>query len=106
MTLPKISIETIAATAAQATRQDVDTFAVSSMLELVQEQPELTNLISECVASMISGAETLRAEGVEEVPIDFAQDAIIKAAFATYGLVIAAVKAQVEADELNEAWGK
>jgi len=105
MTLPKISIETISATAAQATRQDVDMFAISSMLELVQEQPELTNLINGCIANMIMGAETAKAEGAEEVPIEFAQDAIIKAAFVTYGLVIAAVKAQIEADELNEAWG-
>ena len=105
MTLPKISIETIAATAAQATRQDVDEFAVSSMLELVQEQPDLTNLISELVAQMIAGAEKIKAEGVEEVPVDFARDAIVTSAFVTYGLVIAAVKAQVEADELNEAWG-
>jgi hypothetical protein len=101
MTLPKISLETIDATAAIATRQDIGEFAVSSMMNLMQEQPELTNLITVMLGTMVQGGEN-----VEEVPAEFAQEMIIKASMVTYGLVMAAVKAQVEADELNEAWGK
>ena len=101
MTLPKISLETIDATAAIATRQDIGEFAVSSMMNLMQEQPELTNLITVMLGTMVQGGEN-----VEEVPAEFAQEMIIKASMVTYGLVMAAVKAQVEADELNEAWGE
>ena len=105
MTLPKISIETIAATAAQATRQDMDEFALTAMLELHGSQPELTELINTFLGNMVAAGEEARADGVDMVPITFAQEQILKASFITYGLAMAAVKAQIEADELNEAWG-
>ena len=100
MTLPRISLETISATAAIATRKNPDEFAVSSMMDLLQEQPELTELINAFISNMVKGGDE-----VEEVPAEVAQEMIIKSAFITYGLVVAAIKAQIEADELNEAWG-
>ena len=101
MTLPKISLETISATAAQATRKPMDMFAVESMMDLMQEQPELTELINTFLSNMIAGSAD-----VEEVPSSFAHEMIIRSTFITYGLVMSAVKAQIEADELNEAWGE
>ena len=106
MTLPKISLETIDATAAIAVRQDMDTYATMTMLDLLQEQPELTGLINTFLGTIIEGGEKAKADGCEMVPIEFAQNEILKAAFITYGLTMAAMKAQVEADELNEAWGE
>ncbi len=100
MTLPKISLETIEATAAQATRKPMDEFAVSSIMDLMQEQPELTDLINTFLGNLIQGGEDM-----EDVPASFAQEMILKSSFITYGLVMAAVKAQLEADELNQAWG-
>ena len=41
MTLPKISLETISATAAQATRKPMDMFAVESMMDLMQEHDDV-----------------------------------------------------------------
>ena len=101
MTLPKISLETIESTTAQATRMDMGEFAVSSMMDLMQEQPELTDLINTFLGNMIQGGDE-----VEDVPAVVAQEMILKSSFITYGLVMAAVKAQIEADELNEAWGE
>ena len=101
MTLPKISLETISATAAQATRMPMGEFAVSSMMDLLQEQPELTELINTFLGNMIQGGDDM-----EDVPAEFAQEMILKSSFITYGLVMHAVKAQIEADELNEAWGE
>ena len=101
MTLPRISIETISATAAVATRQNMDEFAVSSMMDLLQEQPELTDLINIFLGNMVKGGDE-----VEDIPAVVAQELILKSSFITYGLVMAAVKAQIEADELNEAWGE
>lgn len=106
MTFPTISIETIESTAAQAVRKNPDQFAVSSMLDLMQEQPELTQLINTFVGNMIAGGEDAKADGVDMIPVEFAQNEILKAAFITYGLTMAAVKAQIEANELNEAWGE
>jgi hypothetical protein len=105
MTFPKISLDTIAATAAIATRQDMNEFAMHSMLDLMQEQPELTGLINTFLGNMIQGGYEAKAEGVDMIAVSFAQEQILKAAMITYGLTMAAVKAQVEADELNEAWG-
>mgnify|MGYP003152312719 CR=1 FL=1 len=105
MTLPKISLDTIAATAAIATRQDMNAFAMQSMLDLHIEQPDLTGLINTFLGNMIAGGEECKAEGIDMVPVAFAQEEILKAAFITYGLTMAAVKTQIEADELNEAWG-
>ena len=101
MTLPKISLETISATAAQATRKPMEEFAISSMMDLMQEQPELTELINTFLGNMIAGGNE-----VEDIPAQVAQEMILKSSFITYGLVMAAVKAQIEADELNEAWGE
>ena len=100
MTLPQISLETIEATAAQATRQDMDEFAVSSMMDLLTEQPQLTEMVNIFLSNMIAGGDEL-----EDVPAELAQEMILKSSFITYGLVMAAVKAQIEADELNQAWG-
>lgn len=101
MTLPKISLETISATAAQATRVPMGEYAVSSIMDLMQEQPELTELINTFLGNMIQGGDE-----VEDVPAELAQEMILKSSFITYGLVMSAVKAQIEADELNEAWGE
>ena len=100
MTLPTISLETISATAAQAVRKPMDEFAVDTIMELMEEQPALTELINTFLGNMIAGGNE-----VEDIPAQVAQEMILKSSFITYGLVMAAVKAQVEADELNQAWG-
>ena len=102
MTFPKISLSTIEATAAQAVRKDMDTFATTAMLDLMQEQPELTALINGFLGNIIDGGTQALEAGCEMVPVEFAQNEILKAAFVTYGLTMAAVKAQVEADALND----
>ena len=99
MTFPKISLEVIEATAAVAQRKDINEFALSAIMDLMQSQPELTNLISGMCANMIAGGDD-----VESVPAEFAQNSILVAAYASYGLAMKAVKAQIEADELNEEW--
>ena len=99
MTFPKISLEVIEATFAVAQRKDMSEYALSSVMDLMQSQPELTNLISGMCANMISGGDD-----VESVPADFAQNAILVAAYASYGLAMNAIKAQIETDELNKEW--
>ena len=99
MTFPKISLEVIEATAAIAHRQAINEYAMSSVKDLMQSQPALTRLISDMCANMISGGDD-----VESVPADFAQNAILVAAYASYGLAMNAIKAQIEADELNKEW--
>ena len=99
MTFPKISLEVIEATTAVAQRKTINDYAMSSILDLMQSQPELTSLINDMCDNLISGGND-----VETVTAEFAQNAILVAAYAAYGLAMDSVKAQVEANELNEEW--
>ena len=100
MTLPKISPEVMLATAEQATRQRKEVFAVESMMDGLQEQPELTATITTLIQNLTNGLDE-----VEVVPSDVVEAVVIETAMLVMGLTIKAFTAQVEADELNEAWG-
>ena len=100
MTLPKISPEVMLATAEQATRQRKEVFAVESMMAGLQEQPELTATITTLIQNLTNGLDE-----VEVVPSEVVEAVVIETAMLVMGLTIKAFTAQVEADELNEAWG-
>lgn len=100
MTLPKISPEVMLATAEQATRQRKEVFAVESMMDGLQEQPELTATITTLIQNLTNGLDE-----VEVVPSEVVEAVVIETAMLVMGLTIKAFTAQVEADELNEAWG-
>ena len=100
MTLPKISAEVMLATAEQATRQRKEVFAVESMMDGLQEQPELTATITTLIQNLTHGLDE-----VEVVPSEVVEAVVIETAMLVMGLTIKAFTAQVEADELNEAWG-
>ena len=100
MALPKISPEVMLATAEQATRQRKEVFAVESMMDGLQEQPELTATITTLIQNLTNGLDE-----VEVVPSEVVEAVVIETAMLVMGLTIKAFTAQVEADELNEAWG-
>ena len=100
MTLPKISPEVMLATAEQATRQRKEVFADESMMDGLQEQPELTATITTLIQNLTNGLDE-----VEVVPSEVVEAVVIETAMLVMGLTIKAFTAQVEADELNEAWG-
>ena len=100
MTLPKISAEVMLATAEQATRQRKEVFAVESMMDGLQEQPELTATITTLIQNLTNGLDE-----VEVVPSEVVEAVVIETAMLVMGLTIKAFTAQVEADELNEAGG-
>ena len=100
MPLPKISPEVMLATAEQATRQRKEVFAVESMMDGLQEQPELTATITTLIQNLTNGLDE-----VEVVPSEVVEAVVIETAMLVMGLTIKAFTAQVEADELNEAWG-
>ena len=100
MPLPKISLEVMLATSEQATRQRKEVFAVESMMDALQEQPELAATITTLVQNLTNGLDE-----IEAVPSEVVEAVIIETAMLVMGLTIKAFTAQVEADELNEAWG-
>ena len=99
MPFPKISVEVIEATAAVAQRKSIQNYALNSILDLMEKQPELTKLISDMCANMLAGGDE-----VETVSVEFARENILVASFAAYALAMDSVKAQIEADELNKEW--
>ena len=100
MTLPKISAEVMLATSEQATRQRKEVFAVESMMDALQDQPELAATITTLIQNLTHGLDE-----IEVVPSEVVEAVVIETAMLVMGLTIKAFTAQVEADELNEAWG-
>ena len=88
------------ATAEKATRQRKEVFAVESMMDGLQEQPELTATITTLIQNLTNGLDE-----VEVVPSEVVEAVVIETAMLVMGLTIKAFTAQVVADELNEAWG-
>jgi len=100
MTFPKISLECLLATITKATQKPQDEFAAEFMLDFVQEQPDTMAAI----VAMLEPYLKTQPEG-ETVLIAEAQDLILQATFTVLGVVMKAVNAQQEAEEMNEAWG-
>jgi len=100
MPLPKISLEVMLATSEQATRQRKEVFAIESMMDALQDQPELAVTINTLVQNLTNGLDE-----IEAVPSEVVEAVVIETAMLVMGLTIKAFTAQVEADELNEAWG-
>ena len=102
MTLPRISIEVIDATSEKVLQNHSkpELFAVETMLGLMEEQPALFSVLNAFMSNAIAGGED-----VDAVPAAFCQEMMLQSCFVGVGLALKAMNAQVEADELNEAWG-
>tara|TARA_Y100000590_G_scaffold331907_1_gene377260 strand:+ start:4310 stop:4612 length:303 start_codon:yes stop_codon:yes gene_type:complete len=100
MTLPKISPEALIAQIDKATQKSRDEFAADIMLELTSEQPAMMAAIVGMLEPLLS-----KPEGIEEVPIEVAQEIILESTFSAIGLVLKTLNAQIEAEEMNQHWG-
>ena len=102
MTLPRISMDTILATLDKAIQQKPDEFAMTTMLEGMIEQPELTAAIHEIVNKYV---EPLVDHDEDDINPQAAAASMIELSACVYGIVMKAIKAQTDAEEMNEAWG-
>ena len=101
MTLPRINIDTILATLDKAVQSRPDEFAMATMLDGMTEQPELTMAIHEVINKYI---EPLLDHG-EDINPEAAASMLIELSACVYGITMKAMKAQADAEEMNEAWG-
>ena len=101
MTLPRISVEVLDATAAKVLQNHDNPalFATETMKGLMHDQPELFAVLSGMMDSTIEGGND-----VEMVSAKFAQEMILRSCYVGVGLALKAINAQLETDELNEAW--
>jgi hypothetical protein len=101
MTLPRISVEVLDATAAKVLQNhdNPELFATETMTGLMHDQPELFAVLSAMMDNAIKGGED-----VEMVSAKFAQEMILRSCYVGVGLALKAINAQLETDEMNEAW--
>jgi hypothetical protein len=101
MTLPRISADVIDATASKVLQNydKPELFAVETMAGLMRDQPELFAVLSGMMDSAIKGGNEL-----DMVPAQFAQEMMLRSCYVGVGLALNAINAQLETDEMNEAW--
>ena len=101
MTLPRISIEVLDATTAKVLQNHDNPalFATETMKGLMHDQPELFAVLSGMMDASIKGGND-----VEMVSAEFAQEMMLRSCYVGVGLALKAINAQLETDELNEAW--
>ena len=101
MTLPRISIEVLDATTAKVLQNHDNPalFATETMKGLMHDQPELFAVLSGMMDAAIAGGDD-----VEMVPAAFAKEMMLRSCYVGVGLALKAINAQLETDELNEAW--
>jgi len=97
MTLPKVTKDCITATVEKATQQDPDVFAAEAMLGLMEDQPVL---MSGVMALLQPYMEPI--PDVEDVPLGFAQEMMLRNCFCVLGVALKALNAQVFAEEMND----
>ena len=98
MTIPKISMPCFLAQLNKSTQQDPDVFAVEFMMRLTKEQPEMLACIISLVQPMIDFGE------VEQVDAVMAKEHCLLGIFCTLGVVMEAISATIDAEEMNEVW--
>ena len=101
MTLPRISVEVLDATAAKVLQNhdNPELFATETMTGLMHDQPELFGVLSAMMDNAIKGGDEM-----DMVPAQFAQEMMMRSCYVGVGLALKAINAQLETDELNGAW--
>ena len=102
MTRPRINMNTILATLDKAVQSRPDEFAMATMLDGMTEQPELTMAIHEVINKYV---EPLIELEEEDINAQAAASMLIELSACVYGITMKAMKAQTDAEEMNEAWG-
>ncbi|MAS86510.1 MAG: hypothetical protein CMH30_00825 [Micavibrio sp.] len=93
MTFPKVSEACVLATVSKCTQVHPQEFATQTMTALMSEQPALMAAITELLLASGGG-------DIEEM------ESQLMSTFCILGVSLKAMAAQIEADELNEAWGE
>ena len=96
MTFPKVTDTCILAVMDKAVQSSPDKFAAETMMGLLDEQPEMMAAITALLQKM-GGADEIGTPEMETV---------LMATFCVLGISLKAIGAQMEANELNEAWGE
>jgi len=97
MTISQVTSECFIATASKAFQESPDRFAAATLLEMCDEQPALT----EGIIRLMNDLSEVAMPDDEE-----AQAGVFTMSAAVVALMYKSLKAQVEADELNQMFGE
>ena len=105
MTIPKISLSCLVATMQKATQNEPDRFAMETMTELGEDQPDLMSAVQHLV-SMFMGEDDESEEDESDamVTADFAKEMICMSTFCVLGVAMKAIGATLEAADLEDQW--
>ena len=96
MTLPVITRTCLAAVVEKSVQTQPHLFAEEAMMQLKDEQPDLTAAIMALLVPIVE------SDALDQPTVEL----ILQTCFCILGVTMRATKAQVEADEMNKAWGE
>ena len=96
MTLPVITRTCLAAVVEKSVQTEAHLFAEEAMMQLKDEQPALTAAIMGLLMPIVESKQ------IDQPTIEL----ILQTCLCVLGVTMRATNAQVEAEEMNEAWGE
>ena len=103
MTLPTVTQECLMAILEKATQKEPQKFAAETMVEMLRDQPALMEAIGTVSSPFIEALSENEVEG-HELDESLRAELMIMSQFCIIGIVLKAINAQVEANEMNEVW--
>ena len=101
MTMPQVTAECADAVLSKALVDDPTKFALDTLVTFHAEQPDLANMICHVANTLLGGEDVINSEDPEVAAFSEVQLTTI---YALIGLVYNSIKAQTEANEMEEAW--
>ena len=100
-TMPRVSVECANAVLSKALSDEPIKYALDTLMKFHAEQPHLANMIAHVADTLVGGEDVTDSDDPEISQFAERQLTMI---YALVGLTYGAIKAQVEADEMEEVW--
>ena len=107
MTMPQVSEDCAGAVLSKALMDNPSKFAMETLMKFHTEQPQLASMICHVVDALIGGGNGIAdPDGDEDVDenVTAFQEMQLTMTYAVVGLVYGSLKAQFEANELEETF--
>ena len=101
MKIPQVTAECAEAVLCKALVDDPNRFALDTLVTFHAEQPDLANMICHVANTLLGGEDVINSDDPEVAAFSEVQLTTI---YALIGLTYNSIKAQVEANEMDEVW--
>ena len=98
MTIPRVTAECADAVLSKAVVGDPVRFALDTLVKFHGEQPELATMIAHVADTLVGGV------GDDDEDVAAYKEMQLTTIYALIGLTYGAIKAQIESNEMEEAW--